>query len=239
MNSDDSNIKSLQTTGRMAGIWYFLMLVFGYVGLNYVPSKIIVIGDASATVQNIVNHELLFRFGILSNLLVQFSFIFLVLALSKLFKEVDKAGVKLMASFVFVSVPIAFLLELFQIAALLTLNETSNYLGAFEKNQLNSLTFLFLNIHEQGTYLVGFFWGLWLLPFGYLAYKSTFIPKILGLLLIIGGLAYVIDSCVALLFPRHKSVSEVLLLTAAVGEVAMIFWLLVKGVRSVGTLVHR
>jgi Domain of unknown function (DUF4386) len=232
MNSDDSSTAQLKTTARLAGMWYFFMLLFGYVGLNYVPSKIVVAGDANATVQNIVNDEMLFRLGILSNLLVQISFVFLVLSLGKLFKEVDKKQVKLMTSFVFISVPIEFLLELFQIAALLTLPETPSYLNAFEKNQLNSLTLLFLNIHEQGTYLVGFFWGLWLFPFGYLVHKAAFMPKALAILLIIGGVSYLIDSFVALLIPQYKSVSEILLLAAAVGEVAMIFWLLLRGVRE-------
>lgn len=225
MNSDKKN-------ARVAGILYLIMGITGAFGLMYVPSQVIVSGDAAATARNIIDSELLYRLGIISNLICQTSFIFLVLALNRLFKEVNEKHAKLMVSLVIAAVPIAFLNELAQIAALHLLSG-AEYLKAFEPDQLNALVMVFLNLHEQGTFIAGIFWGLWLFPFGYLVIKSGFIPKILGIFLIIGCFAYLADSSTALLIPRQKGiVTDILMLPLAVGEILMILWLLIKGVKD-------
>jgi hypothetical protein len=228
---NDISYSTRLKTARIAGLWYLLMLITAPIGLMYVPSKLIIAGNATATASNIMTSELLFRIGIMSNLICQISFIFLVLALYRLFKEVNEKYAKLMVSLVIVAVPIAFLNELTQIAALLVYSG-ADYLKVFEPNQLNSLAMLFLNLHEQGTFIVEIFWGLWLFPFGYLVIKSGFIPKVLGILLLIGCVSYLADSSVALLIPQLKgSVNSILMLPLAVGELSMILWLLIKGVK--------
>lgn len=229
--TNDINYTTQRKNARIAGLWYLLMLITGPIGLMYVPSRIIISGNAAATASNVITSELLIRIGIMSNLICQISFIFLVLALYRLFKGVNEKYVKLMVTLVIAAVPVAFLNELTQIAALLVLSG-ADYLKVFEPNQLNGLSMLFLNLHEQGTFIVGIFWGLWLFPFGYLVIKSGFIPKVLGILLIIGCFSYLVDSSTALLFPLQKGlVTNILMLPLALGELSMILWLLIKGVK--------
>ena len=218
---------------RIAGLWYLLMAITGPIGLIYVPSNLIVSGDAALTAKNIMASEFLFRIGIVSNLVCQISFIFLVLALKRLFQGVDKKYSHLMVSLVIAAVPIAILIELLQVAALQLLNG-ADYLKVFSPEQLNACVVSLLNIHEQGTFIAGIFWGLWLYPFGYLVVKCGFIPKIFGVLLMLGCFSYLIDSSTALLFPQQKGlVTDILMLPLAVGEISTIFWLLIKGVKTV------
>jgi hypothetical protein len=223
---------SLRKAARVAGLWYLLMAITGPIGLLIVPSKIIVAGNPAVTAQNIVANELLFSVGILSNILCQISFIFLVLALDRLFKGVDDKQVKLMVSLVIAAVPIALLNELTQIAALHLLSG-AEYLKVFKPDQLNALVMIFLNLHEQGIIIVGIFWGLWLFPFGFLIIKSGFIPKIFGILLIINCFAYLTDSFNALFISQYREIiSPFLMLPMVAGEISTLLWLLIKGVKN-------
>jgi hypothetical protein len=106
-------------------------------------------------------------------------------------------------------------------------------LKTFELSQRQDLAILFLNINEYGTLPLEMFWGLWLLPFGLLVYKSEFIPRILGIFLVIGGIAYMIDSTIGILFPNYSSFAKYpTLLLAAIGEISITLWLLIKGVKT-------
>lgn len=226
-------MNSRKKTARIAGLLYLIMGITAPIGIMYVPSVIIVPGDAMATAGNITHSELLYRLGIYSILMSQVSFIFLVLTLNRLFKGVNEKHAKLMVSLVIAAVPIAFLNELTQIVPLILLSG-ADFLKAFEQDQLNTLVMVFLKLHGQGIDLAAVFWGLWLFPFGYLVIKSGFIPKILGILLIIGCFAYLTDSSVALLIPRYRGVlGNLLMLPLAAGEILMILWLLIKGTRDV------
>ena len=219
-------------TARLAGLYYLIMAATGPIGLMLVPSKIIVSGDPAATVQNVISNEFLLRIGIISNLVCQISFIFLVLALYRLFKETNEKQSKLMVSLVIAAVPIAIFNEV-NYAAVLVLIKNSYFLKAFSADQLNSLVMMFLNLHGQGEIIASIFWGLWLFPFGYLVIKSGFIPKILGVLLMIGCFSYLIDSSFALLIPKHRDiVTNILMLPLSAGELSMILWLLIKGVNE-------
>jgi Domain of unknown function (DUF4386) len=222
----------MKKEARIAGLLYLLMGVTGSFGLMYVPSSIIVPGDAVATAGKIINYDMLFRFGILSNLICQVSFIFLVLALERLFKGVDDKQSKLMVSLVIASVPVAFLNTIIQIVPLHLLSG-AGYLKVFQSDQLNALMMVFINLYEQGNIVIGIFWGLWLFPFGYLVIKSGFIPKVFGILLIIGCFAYLTDSLTALLIPQQRGIiPQLLILPLSAGEISTIFWLLIKGVKS-------
>lgn len=223
---------SRKRSARIAGFWYLAMALSGPIGIVYVPSKILVAGDAGATATNIVAHELLMRVGIASSLVCQISFVFLVLALNRLFREGDDRQAKLMVSLVIASVPIAIVNELFQLAAL-ELGKGGAHLTSLPPEQRNALALAFLNVRQNGIYIAEIFWGLWLFPFGALVIQSRFIPKTLGALLIVSGCCYLIESSVALLAPQHRSVlADVLSLPMALGEVAMVLWLLIKGART-------
>ncbi len=217
---------------RIAGLMYLLMGITGAFGIMYIPTNIMVAGDATATANNIMNSELLFRLSMISNLISQTIFVFLVLSLNRLLKEVNPKHAKLMVTLVTVSVPIAFLNILNLVAAQILVSGV-DYLTVFDENQLNSMMMVFLNLYEHGIFIVGIFWGLWLYPLGLLVFKSKFIPKIIGIFLIIGCFAYLTDSFTSLLFPQYKAIiSPILIAPLAIGEFSIIFWLLIKGVKN-------
>ncbi len=211
-------------TARIAGFLYLTMVPLGFFGM-YGHSNLIVPGDAATTVNNIIASESLFRLSIMSALIVQIVNILLVLVLYKLLKPVNRNYAVLMVVFILVAVPITMLNELNQIAALLLLSG-ADYLTVFEAEQLQAQVMLFLDLHEHGIKIAGLFWALWLFPMGYLVFKSGFLPRILGVLLIIGCLGYLIDSVTFFFFPSF----EPIVLYTFWGELLFPLWLLIKGV---------
>lgn len=229
---DKEDYARKRKTARIAGLWYFVMLVTGIVGMIYAPSRIIVGGDAAETAANLVRSGFLFRIGILSSVVCQLAFVFLAFSLYRLLREVDGTLAKLMLGLVLAAVPVAFLNEIFSIAALIV-KGADPYLGVFGNGQANALALLFLDIHAQGVLLCGFFWGLWLLPLGLLFLRSGFLPKVIGILLIAGCVAYLVDSTAAILSPGFwKRIHGVLMLPLSLGELSAIAWLMIKGVRN-------
>ncbi len=210
---------------RVAGFLYLLLVPLGFFGM-YGSSTLVVPGDATTTANNIMASESLFRLGIVSALLVQVVNIVVVLALYKLLEPVNKNMALLMVIFLLLGVPIAMLNELNQYAILLLLHG-ADYLRVFTADQLQALVPLFLDLHKLGISIAGIFWGLWLFPMGYLAFKSGFLPRILGVLLIIGCFGYLIDSFAAFLLPNSEA--NIALFTFW-GEVLLPLWLLIKGV---------
>ena len=213
-------------TARIAGFLYLLLMLFGAFGLLYAPNALVVQGDAVVTANNIMANEFLFRLRIVSTLISQVVNIFLVIFLYKLLKPVNKNYAALMVIFILVAVPIAMLSVLNKVAVLLLLSG-AGYLAVFATNQLQALVPVFLDLHEYGMSIAGIFWGLWLFPMGYLVFKSNYIPKIIGVLLIIGGMGYLVDFVTFFVFPTF---GVVLSEYAFLGEVLMVFWLLIKGV---------
>jgi hypothetical protein len=130
-----------------------------------------------------------------------------------------------MVIFMLVGVPITMLSELNRFAALLLLSG-ADYLTALTADQLQTLLPLFLDLREHGVIIASIFWGLWLFPMGYLVFKSGYIPKILGVLLIIGGFGYLIDFVTFILFPSIGVISTF----TGMGEILFGLWLLIKGV---------
>lgn len=218
-------MNSIKKTARDAGILYLLLAVFGAFGILYIPSLTIP-GDAAATINNIRESESLFRLSFVSGLISQIIFIVLVLVLYKLLKPVNKNQALLMVILALVSVPITMLNQLNQFAALLLLSG-ADYLKVFPVDQLQAQVMFFLDMSEHGIFIVQIFWGLWLLPFGYLVYKSGFLPRILGILLIVGGFGYVIDFLTIFLWPN---IDIAFADFTGFGEVIILFWLLIKGV---------
>ncbi len=226
-------MNSKKKTARIAGLLYLLLAITGAFGIMYIPSEIYVSGDATATANNIIASDFLFRLGIVSNLISSVIYIFLALALGRLFKEVDAKHVKLMIYLVIIAVPIGILNVLNLIAALLLANGT-DLIYAFEEAQRNELASFFIKLYIYGITLAGIFWGLWLYPFGRLVMKSKFIPKIIGVFIVIGCFAYLIDSTTTLLFPNiNAMLSSILMIPLALGEFSIILWLLIKGVKEI------
>src|SRR5215475_5042218 len=149
--------------GRFAGSLYLLASIPGVFALVYVPSKLIVHGNATATAHKIAASETLFRLGIAAELICQAGFIFVALALYDLLKGVNQRRASVMVILIVVSVPMAFLNELNAIAALV-LVRGADFLSLFDETQRDALAMLFLNLHGQGFDVAGIFWGLWLFP---------------------------------------------------------------------------
>jgi len=209
---------------RIAGFMYLLMNIFAPFTLLYLPSYFIVRGDAAATATNIMASESLYRIGIALNLFNAVGQIFLVLALYQLLKVVNKNAASLMVIFSLASVPISMLNELMQLAVLQLLSG-ADYLKALPIDQVQAWAYLLVRLHNQGLLIAQIFWGLWLFPMGYLVYKSGFLPKIIGILLIVACFGYVISS-----FGRILGYSVDIILYTSWGEALLLLWLLIKGV---------
>src|SRR5712671_668002 len=191
--------------GRFAGLLYVLMSIPGVFALLYVPSKLIVHGDATATANNIAAFETLYRLGIACNLVSQAGFIFVALALYELLKGINQRQAVLMVILILVAIPIAMLNELNAIAALV-LVRGADFLAVVEKPQRDALAMLFLNLHGYGFDIAGIFWGLWLFPMGWLVYRSVFIPRFLGVLVVLNGFTYPVNSFTSLLLPQYEHI---------------------------------
>jgi hypothetical protein len=166
-----------------------------------------------------------------SHLISQIILIFLVLALYRLLKPVNKDHAVLMVVLALLGIPIAFLNEVNHLAALRLLSSTDD--GAFTSTQLHAQAMLFLDMREYGLVIAHIFWGLWLLPLGFLVFKSGFLPGLLGVLLMIGGVAHLMDAGTQLLFPGVPTLTRfsfAFAILAAIGELLFALWLLIKGV---------
>jgi hypothetical protein len=198
--------------------------------LIYVPRTLIVRGNATATASNILGHEMLFRFGIIAELIGAVIFICLAIALYRLLGGVNKTQASLMVGLVLVSAAVGFMNVLNSIAAL-TLFRGGEFLGVFDKPQRDALAMLFLRLHGQGNVINELFWGLWLLPFGVLVIKSRFLPRILGVWLILNGFAYLAISVTGLLAPPYMDKVYNVVFPVLFGELAIMLWLLIKGAK--------
>lgn len=220
----------IKNPGRFAGLLYVGLSIPGVFAMVYVPSKLIMHGNAAATASNISASEPLFRLGIAAQLISQAGFIFVTLALYDLLKGVNRRQASLMVTLVVVSIPIAFLNEVNSIAAL-TLVHGADFLSMFDNSQRDALAMLFLNLHFQGLVVDEIFFGLWLLPLALLVYESRFLPRFLGVWLAIDGLSWVILSLTGLLSPQYYDRVFTYAQPASFGEVAFMLWLIIKGAK--------
>lgn len=221
----------IKNRGRSAGLLYVVASVFGVFGLLYVPSKLIVHGDAAATVHNIAASETLFRLGIAANLIGQVLFIFVALALYDLLKPVNQRHALVMLTLILVAGPIALLNELNAIAALV-LVRGADFLALTDQPQRDALAMLFLRLHGHGFDIAGIFWGLWLFPLGLLVYRSGFFPRILGVGLMVNCFAYPINSFTALVAPQYEAIVSRWTSPLQFCELAFMLWLLIMGTRQ-------
>jgi hypothetical protein len=220
-----------QRYARLAGFLYLLVVPLGIFSL-FVSSRLVVTGDGAATVSNLIASESLFRLGIVSDLLASLVMILVVFFLYEIFKSVDQSAAFLMVVLIMVAVPIAMLDQLNNFAAL-QLVSGADYLKVFSTEQLQTLVLLFLRLSDRGAEIAFLFWGLWLFPLGYLVLKSGFLPRIIGIILMVTCLGYPIQS-----FASFLGYSLNIGMFAALGEVLFILWLLIKGIDVKGWEKH-
>ena len=227
----ENKANSLKKTARLAGLLYLILILTGAYSIIYVSSQIIVQGDAVTTSKNILTNEFLFRTSIISDIISNTIWVFLALALYRLFKQINERQAKLLVALVIVQIPAVFIMEAFNISSLMIFK--GEILKTFPLSQRQDLGMLFLKINDNGALTLEMFWGLWLIPFGQLVYKSGFIPRIFGILLIIAGIAYMHASFASILFPGYSAfVNQPTLLLVAIGEFSITLWLIIKGVKN-------
>lgn len=224
-------IDEIRRKARYAGLLYILLGVTAPIGLLYVPGKLFVKDNAAATADNIRASGQLLRIGIASELFHQIIGIFLVLALFRLFKAVNEREAILMVILSLTPVPIVLFNVLNEIAPLILVSG-AGFLSVFDKSQLDSLAFLFIRLHGQGIDIASIFWGLWLFPFGMLVIRSGFIPRVLGILMMIAGAGYIVGSATTVLLPQYAHQVGQVTMILAVGELPIMFWLLIWGARE-------
>jgi hypothetical protein len=224
-------MSSIHNPGRVAGFLYLLLVVAAPLRLIYIPFKLFVHGNATATAHNIAAHELLFRLGIVTDLFCGAILIFLVLALYRLLQGVDHNHAVLM---VILGGLMPATIDFFNVlndAAALMLVRGADFLSVFEKSQRDALAMLFLRLHGQEVVAAEILWGLWLFPLAILVYRSRFLPRFLGVWLTINGLAYLAMSLTGLLLPQQEDMVSKITFPAQLGEVAIMLWLLIKGAK--------
>jgi hypothetical protein len=221
-------MKSIKTTARIAGVLYLIVIVCGIFAEKYVRSSIIVWTNGTKTIENITQNEFLFRLGFVSDLFMQLAYFLLPLVLYRILKDTNRWLAQIMVLSVVTAVAIMCTNMLNHYAPLLLLEQ-----AGLSPVELQNEVLFYLNLHSNGYHIAQIFFGLWLLPLGYLAFKSGLFPKIIGILLMIGCFGYLIDSVLYFLFPvENKAVSEWITLPADIGEFSLCLFLLIKGVKS-------
>ena len=222
-------MNSTKKQARVAGILYLLACSTAPFSLIYLPRTLIVPGDATATANQVRASETLLRVGIASELIISIVLIFAVLAFYRLFKGVSEKHALAMLILLLVSIPISLLNVLNEIAAMILANG-GGFLSVFDQRQLDALMLLFLRIHSQGLIIAAIFWGLWLFPFGILIMRSGFIPRVVGVFVILAGVPYLINAFTTLVLPHYAYLSR-FLTVLEFGEFALL-WLVIWGAKA-------
>jgi hypothetical protein len=225
----------MNNPGRIAGLWYLLLILIGPLRLVYIPNKLFVRGNAAATVDNIASHEWLFRVGMISELVGAVMLVFLTLAFYRLFAEVNRGLAVQVVIFGGVMPALLYFVNVATDAGALMVVRGADFLSVIEKPQRDAVTMMLLRLHDHlfdATLLLA---GLWLFPLGTLVYRSRLLPRFLGVWLIIGGCAWSILCLMAYLTPQYQGKAFAILQPVFFGEIALMLWLVVKGVKPRGT----
>lgn len=228
---------STKKNGRIAGLIYLLLVIGGPVRLMYIPSKLFVAGNATATAANIAAHETLFRLGMVTDLFNGVVLIFLTLALYKLFRDVRQewGPVKLGVLMVISGGILPACIDFFNVvndAAALLLVRGADFLAVFARPERDALAMLFLRLHHQEVVGAEILWGLWLIPLALLTLRSRFLPRFIGYWLILNGAAYVVLSLTGLLLPQYEEAAFNAAFPALLGELAFVAGLLTRGAKA-------
>jgi len=221
----------LNRTARLAGglyLSYIVLTIFA----NETRSRLVEFGDAVATANNILASEGLFRVGFVSDILAGVLFLLTAGALYVLLKPVNE---NVALSFVLlnlagVAVQCLNMLNLFSAGLLLS---GAGYLNGFQADQLRALAMLFIDLHKNGFMIAQFFFAAWLFPLGYLVYRSGYLPRILGVILMVECFAWLLYPFQFFLFPAYEGISYLSFVVGFIGEFSLTLWLLIKGVRAV------
>jgi hypothetical protein len=218
---------------RIAGVLYLLVAIFSGFAFGYVLAKVYVPGDAATTAGNVVANSGLVRMGVVADLFQATVWVFLAMTLYILLKHVHQSAARAMVLLVAVGAAIVCLNDVFQIESVRVATDGS-YVAALGAAGSSALVLLLLEIHHYGFLVAQIFFGLWLVPLGYLAYKSAMFPKALGVALIVGGACYLVGLLAVFLVPDFdfgEKINVFVTLPSAIAEISMVLYLLVVGVK--------
>ena len=216
---------------RIAGAFYLLTIIMGVFAEVFVRGALVVRDDPTATATNIMAHEPLYRFGLAVDLIMLACYIAVTLLFYDLFKPVGRSLSLLAAFFSLVGIAVLAVNSLNHLAPLVFLGG-AHYLSAFETTQLHALAIMSLKMHAQGYNIAGMFFGIYMLLLGYLIFKSDFLPRILGVLMAVGGLSYLTNSFAIFLLPTLVARLPDIGMLGGIAELALCLWLMVMGVNA-------
>ena len=216
---------------RMAGLFYLITIIMGVFAEVFVRGELIVRDDAAATATNILAHEPLYRLGLAADLIMLASYIAVTLLLYVLFKPVGRSLSLLAAFFSLVGIAVLAVNCLNHVAPLFLLGR-AHYLSAFETPQLQALALISLKLHARGYSIAGVFFGTYCVMIGHMAFKSGFLPRMLGVLMAIGGLSYLASSFALFLLPTVAARLPDFTLLGGIAELSLTMWLMVMGVNA-------
>jgi len=223
----------LQRTARVAGVLYLVVIVCAGFAEGYVRTGLVVPGDAAATAENIASSAWLYRVGFASDLVAFLSDVAISVLLYVLLRPVSKTVSLLAAAFRLIAHPaIASVNLLNHFMALLLAGEGAGGTG-LDAEQVQALATLFIEAHGIGYLIGGAFFGVHLLLLGYLIYRAAYLPQLLGVLLTLAAAGYLVESFGTFLLPRYEAVYVwIVAVPAAVAEVSLALWLVIKGIRT-------
>jgi hypothetical protein len=222
---------STRNPGRVAGLWYLLLVFVGPLRLMYIPNKLFDFDSPATTVSNITAHQSLFRMGIVVDLAGAIVLVFLTLAFYRLFAGVDRNLAVQVVIFGGVMPSLLYLVGVACDLATLMVVRGAVFLSVFDTPQRDALAVLFLRLRDHQNTAAMVLWGVWLFPLGALVYKSRFLPRFLGVWLIVNGVAYLIVSLTHVMWPQYSGKVWSISQPAIFGEIALMLWLVIKGAR--------
>lgn len=228
-------MKTLRNMTKIAGIGYLVIFISGFFANFFVLENSFVASDAAATSNNIMNNEMLFRYGTFSFLIMVIADVLLAWPLYVLLKPVNK-HLSQFSSWLRLVNGTIFGVALFNLFNVIQILGDSNYTSLLEPNQVHAHVMLLLNAFDY-TWLIGLvFFGMHLFVMGYLVIKSNYIPKIIGVLLMVAAAGYLADSFAHFLLTNYEDYSSIfemiVVIPGVLGELSFTLWILIKGIRK-------
>jgi hypothetical protein len=215
--------------GRVAGLWYLLLIFLGPVRLIYIPARLFVRDNATATSSNIAAHQVLFRLGIAADIAAAVVLVLLTLAFYRLFEGVDRSLAVQVVIFGGVMPAMIYFVGVVNDLGALMMVRGADFLSVFDRPQRDAVAMLLLKLRDAQNTAAETLWGVWLLPLAALVYRSRFLPRFLGIWLALGGLAYLAMSLSGVLRPSDQGTISRISQPATFSEIVLALWLLIKG----------
>jgi hypothetical protein len=221
---------SVKTIARTAGLLYLVNIILGFFAIGYVPG-IVITSDTLTTAQNILAHEQLYRLSLVAHLIILLTNFPLAVIFWKLFKPVNKVAAQLVVFFTLVGTAVEICNLLNQFLPLVI--NSKQFTGEFTTGQAASLAFVFHRLNSIGVNMAFFFFGFYGICMGYLVIKSTFLPRTIGALMIVGGTCYIFNSLATFLSPKFATqLFPYILMPSGLAELILCLWLLIVGLNA-------